>query len=338
MRGLAATVLGLAFVLLAALPAAAGQPFETGGRLERIRERGHLVCGVKTGIPGFAMIDAQGRHAGFEIELCRAMAAAIFGDPQRVEFATAQRVEEFLAQDRIDVVMRRLTWELTREAGRPMLFGPVMFYDGQGFLARPGFETIAGLSGQPVCIPHQFAFLPTIDREFRTRGLALRRVMAATLAEAEKDFLAGKCVALTADVSELVGTRAQAAGTHLLREQISKEPLAPMLRDGDPAFFKLVRWTMLALIEAEELGLTRAKVRSQEAPRDDRVRRLLGIIPGNGRALGLPEDWARRMVGAVGNYAEIYDRTLGLTSGYTLERGLNRLWTDGGLLYAPPLR
>lgn len=337
MRRFAAPFLGLFFALLAALQADA-EPSHAPGRLERIRERGHLVCGVKTGIPGFAMIDPQGRHVGFEIELCRAIAAAIFGDPQRAEFVTAQRVETFLEEDRIDVVMRRLTWELTREAGRPMLFGPVMFYDGQGFLARPGFETIASLAGQPVCIPHQFAFLPTIDREFRTRGLAINRVMAPTLAEAEKNFLAGRCVALTADVSELVGTRAKAAGTHLLREQISKEPLAPMLRDGDPAFFKLVRWTLLALIEAEELGLTRANAGSQEVARDDRVRRLLGIVPGNGRALGLPEDWAGRMVGAVGNYAEIYDRTLGVTSGYALERGLNRLWTEGGLLYAPPLR
>ena len=333
MRALTAVLLGFLFVLLAAAPAGA-----EAGRLERIRERGHLVCGIKTGIPGFAMIDPQGRHVGFEIELCRAMAAAIFGDGQRVEFVTAQRVEEFLAQDRIDVVMRRLTWELTREAGRPMLFGPVMFYDGQGFLARPGFETIASLADQPVCIPHQFAFLPTIDREFRDRGLDLRRVIAATLAEAERDFLAGRCVALTADMSELVGTRVKAPGTHLLREQISKEPLAPMLRDGDPAFFKLVRWTLLALVEAEELGITRAHADGYGATRDDRVRRLLGITPGNGRALGLPEDWARRMIGAVGNYAEIYDRTLGLTSGYALDRGLNRLWTDGGLLYSPPLR
>lgn len=333
MRRFAALLLGLFCVLLAALPAGA-----EAGRLERIRERGHLVCGVKTGIPGFAMVDAQGRHVGFEIELCRALAAAIFGDIQRVEFITAERVEAFLAEDRIDVVMRRLTWELTREAGRPMLFGPVMFYDGQGFLARPGFDRIEALSGQPVCIPHQFAFLPTIDREFRDRGLDLRRVISANLAEAEKDFLAGRCVALTADVSELVGTRAKAAGSLLLREQISKEPLAPMLRDGDPAFFKLVRWTLLALIEAEELGITRAHADGQGATRDDRVRRLLGITPGNGRALGLPEDWARRMIGAVGNYAEIYDRTLGLTSGYALDRGLNRLWTEGGLLYAPPLR
>lgn len=333
MRALTAALLGILFGLLAASPAGA-EP----GRLERIRERGHLVCGIKAGIPGFAVIDAQGRHAGFEIELCRALAAAIFGDGQRVEFATAERVEAFLAEDRIDVVMRRLTWELTREAGRPMLFGPVMFYDGQGFLARPGFETIASLADQPVCIPHQFAFLPTIDREFRVRGLKLKRVVAPTLGEAEADFLAGKCVALTADVSELVGARAKAPGTHLLREQISKEPLAPMLRDGDAAFFKLVRWTMLALVEAEELGLTHANVAGQAAARDDRVRRLLGITPGNGRALGLPEDWAQRMIGAVGNYAEIYDRTLGLTSGYALDRGLNRLWTEGGLLYAPPLR
>lgn len=333
MRRFAALFLGLFFTLLAAMPAGAGP-----GRLDRIRERGHLVCGVKTGIPGFAMIDAGGRHVGFEIELCRAMAVAIFGDPQRVEFVTAQRVEEFLEKDRIDVVMRRLTWELTREAGRPMLFGPVMFFDGQGFLARPGFETLASLAGQPVCIPHQFAFLPTIDRAFRARGMALRRVMATNLAGAERDFLAGKCVALTADLSELVGTRAKASGTHLLTEQISKEPLAPMLRDDDPAFFKLVRWTMLALIEAEELGITSANLGRQDAVMDDRVRRLLGIVPGNGRALGLPEDWARRMIGTVGNYAEIYERTLGPTSGLALERGLNRLWTEGGLLYAPPLR
>jgi general L-amino acid transport system substrate-binding protein len=328
----------LALLLAALTSAAAAEP----SRLDRIRERGHLVCGIKTGIPGFAMLDTRGRHTGFEIDLCRALATAIFGDPQRVEFATAQSVDVFLAEDRIDVVMRRLTWELTREAGRPMLFGPVLFYDGQGFLIRPGatIGDVAQLSGQPVCVPEQFAFAPTIERYFGTHGLMLRRVLSPTFAEAEAAFLAGRCVALTADVTELVGTRLKpgGAGAKILDEEISKEPLAPMLRDGDPGFFKLVRWSMLALVEAEELGVTAANADRQSTSPDERVRRLLGSDPGNGKALGLPEDWALRMLRAVGNYAEIYERNLGASSGLALDRGLNRLWNEGGLLYAPPLR
>jgi len=317
-----------------------------GPRLEMIQKRGLINCGIEENIPGFSEIDAQGRRRGFDIDVCRAIAAAVLGTPDKVTFIPVANAAEFLKRDEIDVVSRRLTWELRREAALPLLFGPITFYDGQGFLVSKTLkvQAIRQLSDIDVCVAGGTNFEFNAGSYFQTHQLALKKVVLESAADfrAIADALAKeKCRVYTADVSELAAIRSllpTPADFDILDEQISREPLAPLVRHDDPHWFVIVRWTILALVNAEELGVTSANVVDMRKSANLDVQRLLGTVDGTGKALGLGESWAYDAIKAVGNYGEMFEKNIGRGSRIGLNRGLNRLARDGGLMFAPPLR
>jgi general L-amino acid transport system substrate-binding protein len=334
--------LALAAVMLGAAIA----PMQAGSRLERMQRRGVLVCGVEPGVAGFAEADAQGRYHGFDVDVCRALAAAIFGTPDKVRFVPVSRVSELLRTDEIDVVSRRLTWELRREAPLGLLFGPITFYDGQGFLVskKLGVTSPEQLAGLAVCVAGGTVFEFNLTTWLDAHRVAIRKVLLESPSKFDDiaaALAAGRCGAYTADVSELGAIRRAlpAPGDFsILAQQISREPLAPLVRQDDTRLFSILRWTMFALVNAEELGVTSANADEMRKSANVDVQRLLGVLPGNGKALGLGEAWAYHAIKAVGNYGEMFDRNVGRNSTIMLERGLNRLSSEGGLMYAPPLR
>jgi general L-amino acid transport system substrate-binding protein len=332
-----------AATLLCLAPVAAG----AGPRLEGIRKRGAVTCGVHPIVPGFAEVDDDGRYTGLEIDICRALSAAIFGTPDKVNFVTVLTIADFQGNPDIDVVIRRLTWELGREAPLGLLFGPITFYDGQGFLVPKamGATSARQLGGVDLCVAGGTTFESNAAAYFEAQKLAFKKVALGSpyaFDEIAQAIGAGRCRAYTADVSELGAVRSRLprpAAFDILPEQIAREPLAPLVRQDDPQFFSILRWTIFALINAEELGVTSQNaetMRKTSASAD--VKRLLGVSAGNGQALGLSETWAYDAIRSLGNYGEIFDRNVGRNSPIKLDRGLNRLSTDGGLMYAPPLR
>ncbi len=315
-------------------------------RLERIRARGALGCGIEPAVPGFAERDEQGRYRGLDIDVCRAVAAAIFGTPDRIRFLPALSVAAFRQNDSIDLVSRRLTWELRREGTDRVLFGPVVFYDGEGFLVSKalGAATARDLLGRSVCVSGGTVFEINLNEYARRESLELRK----SILESPHDYDAiasrladGRCVAYAGDVSDLGAIRSRLPRPEafaILPDRISSEPLAPLVRREDPELFTILRWTVFALIAAEELGVTSGNLDQMRSRPDLDVRRLLGVVPGNGAALGLDEAWAYNAIRSVGNYGEMFERNLGRNSRIGLDRGMNRLFRDGGLMYAPPLR
>ena len=325
--------------LLAVGPARA----QSSDRVARIQQRGQVGCGAWPEVRGFATIDAGGRYQGLDVDMCRAVAAAILGSPERVQFTKLATMQEFLASAEIDLVSRRLTWSIAREGASGLRFGPVMFYDGQGFMVprRLGITRVGQLGGRRICVdpgsPSEFNLGPL----FRQRKLALEQVLLDPGTDIAAAFTAGRCDAYTADVTMLASIRAGFARPDqfvILDELVSKEPLAQVVRQEDDRLFDVLRWTIFALITAEELGITSATADAMRASDDPDVRRLLGSEPGNGAALGLPEHWAYDVVRTLGNYGELYERNVGMKSAIRLPRGLNRLWTMGGLMWAPPAR
>jgi general L-amino acid transport system substrate-binding protein len=333
-----------AAIVFVSLVAVAAAP---EGRVARIRQRGTLVCGVRPGVAGFAQVDEQGGYSGFDVDICRALSSAIFGSPERVRYEQVSSVDQFLRAPEIDVVSRRLTWSLQRE-GMGLLFGPVMFYDGQGFLVPTSTRIgkLPQLSDARICVVAGGLIESNLTSYFRSHKLTLRKVLIQSTAPLtgrvlDGEFAGGRCGAFTADVSELGSLRSGMRNPDdftILDEQISKEPLAQLVRQGDVDLFNVLRWTIFAMINAEELGVTSANVSEMSRSTDPDRKRLLGAMPGNGRALGLDEAWAANVIKAVGNYGEAFDRNVGARSAIKLPRGLNRLWTSGGLMFAPPLR
>jgi general L-amino acid transport system substrate-binding protein len=317
-----------------------------GPRLDLIRKRGFLTCGIEAAVAGFAEVDPQGRYHGFDVDVCRAVAAAIFGTAEKTRFIQVSSVAEFLKNDQIDVVSRRLSWELRREGSLPILFGPITFYDGQGFLVARSANASSSrqLAGIPLCVAGGTNFEFTVGSHFQAHKLPLRKVVlesASDFASIARALASDRCRAYTADISELGDIRARLprpAEFTILPEQISREPLAPLVRQDDPEFFVVLRWTIFALINAEELGVTSANLDAMRQSDNVDIQRLLGVVPGNGKALGLSESWAYDAIRAVGNYGEMFEKHIGRGSMIKLDRGLNRLAKDGGLLYAPPLR
>jgi general L-amino acid transport system substrate-binding protein len=315
-------------------------------RLDLIQQRGFLICGIEPAVAGFAESDTQGHYRGFDIDVCRALAAAIFGTPDKIKFVEVASVADFLNREDIDVVSRRLTWELRREGPLPVLFGPITFYDGQGFLVAKSTSarSLHDLSGRDVCVAGGTNFEFNLGAHFETQKLTLKKTIlesAANFAAIAKALASAHCRVYTADVSELGAIRSalpRPSDFVILDEQISREPLAPLVRQDDPHWFVVVRWTVLALINAEELGVTSTNAEAMRKSTDVDVQRLLGIVPGNGKALGLRESWAYDAIRAVGNYGEMFEKNIGRGSRIGLTRGLNRLARDGGLMYAPPLR
>ncbi len=326
--------LALAFgaALTFAFPAAAES------RIDAIRARGHLTCGVVSRVPGFTSFDSSGRAIGFEPDLCRAIAAAIFGDGEKVAFVPADAVSQFKTDASLDVVARRLTVSLQRDAGLGLVFSPTVFYDRTTLMVKNGgtAHDPNALAGRPICVREASEASEALERHFTLNRLALAASPHPTFDSAAKAFAAGACEALAGDLSQLAAERAGRASLTILPHTLSKEPLALLTRADEPQFAAVVRWTINALIAAEEMNLTSRNVDVRDPDPD--VRRLLGEMPGNGKALGLDERWAANAIKAVGNYGEIFERHLGAGSPLKLERGPNALWTQGGLMYAPPMR
>jgi general L-amino acid transport system substrate-binding protein len=327
-----------AWIAALALAAVIGRDAEAGSTLDSIRARGYLTCGVSADAPGLSRRDAVGRYEGFEADLCRAVAAAIFGVPDAARFRPLATKRQFLADPEVDLVFHGLTWTFARETdGSGVRFGPVVLYDGQAFLVRKriGVERLDQLRGRTVCVEGGNHFQASLERVDRERGLALDAVPFGTLAAAEAAFFSGACDAVTADATELaaalIARSSNADAYVILPERISKEPLAPLMRRGDEELFDVVRWTVFALIEAEELGITSANV--DEGGGD---RRIGAFLAAGSERLGLPQGWTAAVIRGVGNYGEAYERALGRKSAAHLVRGLNELWTRGGLHYAPP--
>ncbi|MFN7956432.1 MAG: amino acid ABC transporter substrate-binding protein [bacterium] len=322
-------------------------PVVSAGTLDTVKQRGQLVCGVNVGLAGFSIPDSQGRWVGLDADFCRALAAAVLGDANKVKFTPLSAQQRFTAlqSGEIDVLSRNTTWTLTRDTSLGLEFAGVIFYDGQGFLVpkKLGVASAKELKGATVCVqPGTTTELNLADYS-RANGLALKPVVIEKFEEFTKTYFAGRCDAMTTDVSALASIRATLAPSAgeqvLLPETISKEPFGPAVRQGDAAWEDVVRWVLNALIEAEELGLTSKNVAEQASTSaSPNVKRLLGATAGMGQALGLGEKWAFEAIRQVGNYGEIFDRNVGKGSPLGLERGPNQLWTKGGLLYALPIR
>jgi len=332
-----------------AAAAAVALAFSTGakaGTLDAVKARGTVLCGVSTGVAGFSLADSQGNYTGIDTEICRALAAAVLGDAHKVKFVPLSPPQRFTAlqSGEVDLLARNTTWSLTREAQLGLVFAPAVFYDGQGFLVakKLGVKNAKDLSGATICVQPGTTTELNLADYFRKNKLVLKTVVIESEDEIESAFFAGRCDALTTDASGLAAVRITRASNpddyDILPEIISKEPLAPAVRAGDDQWFDVVRWTIFALFDAEEHGLTQANVDEGLKNTDPTVQRLLGVSAGNGKALGLDEQWAYREIKQVGNYGEIFDRTVGAKGPLKLARGLNDLWTKGGLIYAPPLR
>jgi general L-amino acid transport system substrate-binding protein len=302
---------------------------------------------VSEGIPGFSQADAAGRWTGFDADFCRAVAAAVLGDPEQVSFVPLKASARFpaLQAGTIDLLVRNTTWTLGREAALKLQFPGILLYDGQGFMvpAASGVREIAQLNGATICVVKGSTSLQNLLDHFAARGLRVTTLVLDSVSAVADAFFSGRCGAYTSDATQLAAERLRAPGRPeayvILPERISKEPLGPVVRRGDDDWVTAVRWVLFALIAAEEAGLTRDTMDARVgASSDPALRRAAGLQGGFGAALGLREDWAVRAVRAVGNYGELFERNLGRQSALQLERGHNRLWTEGGLMYAPPLR
>ncbi|PLY02250.1 MAG: amino acid ABC transporter substrate-binding protein [Desulfuromonas sp.] len=332
-------VLFLAVSLMAVSFAYAGKD------LDAVKAKGFIQVGVNGGVFGFGMPDEKGVWKGLDVDTARAVSAAIFGDADKVKYTplTAQQRFTALQSGEIDLLTRNATRTLSRETQLGLNFVTVNYYDGQGFMVPKalGVKSAKELDGATVCV------LPGTTTEqnaadfFRSNNMKMNPVVIESTSELAKTFFAGRCDVLTSDASQLAGTRAVAPNPKdyiILPEIISKEPLAPAVRHGDDQFRDIVDFSVLAMINAEELGITSANVDEMLKSTNPVVQRFLGVIPGNGEALGLDEKWAYNIVKQVGNYGEVFERNVGVNTKLGIERGLNALWTNGGLMYSPPFK
>jgi general L-amino acid transport system substrate-binding protein len=313
--------------------------------LKAVKERGTLNCGVSQGLLGFSSMDSKSAWTGFDVDICRAVAATIFGDPAKVTFMPLDAAARFTAlqSSTIDVLSRNSTWTMSRESSLGLMFVGIAFYDGQGFLVRrdAGIDTALQLGGKTVCTQTSTTSELNLSDYFRAKDMTLRVLALDTAEESRKAFDDRKCDVLTSDVSQLYAERLKLDtpdGHIILPEVISKEPLGPAVRQGDDQWFNLVKWTLYSLINAEELGVKSATLDDAVKSQNPDIRRLVGTEGDFGEQLGLTKDWAARAIRAVGNYGEIYERNVGTGSRLGIPRGLNALWTQGGIQYAPPVR
>jgi len=336
-------------IILAALLAFAGTfiitPPANAQTLKAVKDRGALSCGVSEGLYGFSARDKDGNWSGFDVELCRAIAAAIFNDAGKISYVPldASRRFEALQTGSIDVLSRNTTWTMSREVELGLSFAATSYYDGQGFLIRRSMnkETALDLDGAKICVQTGTTTELNLADYFRTNKMLYGLVAASTLETAIKGYDSGQCNVLTADVSALFGIRltlSQPDDHVILPDVISKEPLGPAVRQGDIQWFNIVRWVQFAMVNAEELGVTSKNIDDALKSENPDVRRLVGAEGTYGERMGLTTDWAARVIRLVGNYGEVYERTVGVGSPLAIPRGINQLWNKGGILYAPPIR
>ena len=328
-------------VLILSLPPAVF----AGETLDTVKARGYLTVGVNGGLYGFAMPDEKGVWRGLDVDTGRAIAVAIFGDPDKIKYVTLTTQTRFTAlqSKEVDVLCRNATRTLSRETELGLNFVAVNYYDGQGFLVpkKLGIKSAKELNGASVCVLPGTTTEQNVADFFRSNKITMKPVVIEQGTELNQAFFAGRCDCLTSDASQLAGTRSVAPNPDdyvILPEIISKEPLAPAVRHGDDQWRDIFDFAVLAMIAAEDLGISSKNVDEMlNSPNPD-VKRFLGVTPGNGKALGLDEKWAYNIVKKVGNYGEVFDRNVGADSKLQLKRGLNAQWKDGGLMYAPPFK
>jgi general L-amino acid transport system substrate-binding protein len=322
---------------------------QAGKDLDAVKARGNLICGVNTGVAGFATPDDKGKWTGLDVDVCRAAAAAIFGDSEKVKYVptTAQQRFTALQSGEVDVLSRNTTWTLQRDTALGLDFTGVNYYDGQGFMVakKLGVKSAKELNGATVCVQPGTTTELNLADYFRANKMTFKPVVIEKVEEIRAAFYAGRCDVYTTDASGLYSTRAantpaplKADDFIVLPEIISKEPLGPAVRQGDNQFADIVRWALYAMVEAEEYGITQANVDEMTKSENPSIKRILGVTPGMGKALGVDEKWVYTIIKQVGNYGEAFERNVGMGSPLKIERGLNALWTKGGLQYAPPIR
>jgi general L-amino acid transport system substrate-binding protein len=316
-----------------------------GKTLEAVRSKGYISVGVNEGLFGFSKPDEKGEWRGLDVETARAISVAVFGAPDKLKFVplTAKTRFTALQSGEIDVLTRNCTQTLGRETSLGLAFAHVNYYDGQGFLVpkKLGVKSAKELDGATVCVlPGTTTELNLADY-FRANNMKMKPVVIESTPELAKAFFAGRCDVLTSDASQLASTRTVAPNPDdymILPEIISKEPLAPAVRHGDDQWYDIVNFSVLAMVAAEELGITSKNVDQMLESKDPKIQRFLGVTPGNGKALGLDEKWAYNIIKLVGNYGEVFERNVGVNTPLKLARGLNEQWTKGGLMYAPPFK
>ncbi|MBI1905215.1 MAG: amino acid ABC transporter substrate-binding protein [Rhodocyclales bacterium] len=317
-----------------------------GATFDNVVSKGFVQCGVSDGLPGFSYTDSSGKYLGIDVDVCRAVAAAVLGDANKVRFSPLTAKERFTAlqSGEIDILSRNTTWTSSRDAGMGLNFAGVTYYDGQGFLVskRLGVKSAKELDGASVCIQSGTTTELNLSDYFRANGMKFTPINYDKSDETVKALEAGRCDVLTSDQSQLYAQRIKLAkpGDYVvLPEVISKEPLGPVVRQGDDEWFHVVRWSLFAMINAEELGVTSKNVEEQaKSSTKPDVRRLLGAEGEYGKDLKIGKDWAVQIIKQVGNYGEMFERNVGAGSALKIERGQNALWNKGGLQYAPPVR
>jgi general L-amino acid transport system substrate-binding protein len=330
-------------VAAAAMFAVAG--ISQAGTLEDVNGKGAVQCGVSQGLPGFSNFDDQGKWTGIDVDTCRAVAAAVFGDADKVKFTPLSAKERFTAlqSGEVDMLPRNTTWTQTRDTALGLNFAGVNYYDGQGFMVPKdlGVKSALELSGAAICTNTGTTTELNVADYFRGNNMDYKVVAFEKADEVVAAYDAGRCDVYTTDQSGLYAQRIKLKDPQahiVLPEVISKEPLGPVVRHGDDAWFDIVKWSLFCMINAEELGVTSANVDSMMDTNNPGIKRLLGIEGDAGKNLGVDAGWCKNIIAQVGNYGEVFDRNLGPDTPLQIERGLNALWTEGGIQYAPPVR
>ncbi len=336
--------LGLILALAVAAAAIAYERYDTH-TLKRTLRRDAVLCGVNTGLPGFAMPDDKGNWSGFDVDICRAVAAAIFDDPTKVKFLPLETTERFkeLRDRKVDILSRNSTWSMSRETEYGLNFAAVSYYDGEGFMVRRSrnVDSALELGGSKVCVQDQTTTQLNLADYFRVNHMDYQEMKFAKIDDLIKAYEAGQCDVFTTDASQLYSYRLKLAKPDdhvVLPEIISKEPLAPVVRQRDDEWLLIVKWTVYAMLNAEELGVTSKNIDDAIKSKKPDVMRLVGTEGAYGEEMDLSKDWAARIIRHVGNYGEVYDRNVGANSPLKIPRGLNQLWNAGGIQYAPPIR
>ncbi|WP_055076165.1 amino acid ABC transporter substrate-binding protein [Pseudanabaena sp. 'Roaring Creek'] len=340
--------MGLCLFVLAAcepIPEPNQSSIGSANRLKTVLSRGKLICGVSGELPGFSFVNKEGKYSGLDVDVCRMVAAALFDNPEAVQFRNLNAKERFTAlqSGEIDILSRNTTWTLSRDTASRLAFMPIVFYDGQGVMVRKdsNIKTIADLKDADICAQTGTTTEQNLADQMRKRNLAYKPVVYEDVNATFNAYQSGRCTAITADRSALVVRRTRLADpdNHVVLDfVISKEPLAPAVADGDSKWSDIVKWIIFAAIEAEDLDISSANLTAQLQSKNAEIRRFLGLDGSLGKDMGVANDFTVRVVKHVGNYAEIYDRNLGKDSPFKLPRGQNELWKNGGLMYAPPFR
>ncbi|MGB3272441.1 MAG: amino acid ABC transporter substrate-binding protein [Xanthobacteraceae bacterium] len=313
--------------------------------LKSVIDRGMLSCGVSQGLPGFSNPDDKGNWTGLDVDVCRAIAAAVLNDPTKVKFVPLSAKDRFTAlqSGEIDVLSRNSTWTLSRDTALGLNYTGVTYYDGQGFMVRKALKVNSALelNSASICVQTGTTNEQNVGDYFKANNMKYELIAFATADETIKSYELGRCDVFTSDVSQLYAMRLKFAAPNdhtVLPEVISKEPLGPLVRQGDDQWFDIVKWTLFAMVNAEELGVTQKNVEEMAKSSKPDLRRMLGGEGNLGETLGLSKDWVVRIIKAVGNYGETFDRNVGAGSRLGIARGLNKLWNQGGIQYAPPIR